>query len=186
MDKRAKILEAYEELKSKLSEGQEPSIHDVISRSKTKANISYAYKVIQPLKDGGKTPSSPNTITPRPVSKRRKAQKGISEHDLLLQTDKGTQLYHALMAELDTLAPERYVKDFDMRKGCHVGDTGMWRDVYQTPEFAVFVMEIGSHSSPTLYWGLPDSVTSMVERGKARRPRWAEEFLAEAEEEEDG
>ena len=111
------------------------------------------------------------TAKPRP----RHSSSVITEADLLLDTDLETKAASTLRRELTALEERQYIKDYDLRKECGcTGDPTTWRAVTQTAEFAKHVMEIGSNSNPTVYWGCARSVTSMVERHKARRPAWAQ------------
>ena len=100
--------------------------------------------------------------------------KTISEADLLMETDLETRAREGLRRELVSLGAGEYIKDFELRKMCGCsGDQSTWRTVSQSDEFAAHAMEVGSRSNPAVYWGVADSVASMIKRHKARRPLWA-------------
>lgn len=111
----------------------------------------------------------------RPMADAQTIRRTISEEDLLATTDVDTKLTLALRAALNALQPGEYMRDADMRRECHVGDLRPWRDIREGEEFWPYAMLVGHTSDPAIYWGRPQSVAGMIERGKARRPMWVKE-----------
>lgn len=102
----------------------------------------------------------------------------ISEADLLAETDIDTKLTLALRSALRDMTSGEYMRDVDMRHECHVGDARAWRDIREAAEFWRHCMIVGNNSEPAVYWGRPESVAGMIERGKARRPAWVKAEVA--------
>ena len=107
--------------------------------------------------------------TPVKTSKPRNV---ISEKELLVEFDAETKATAALNVALKGLSKGHYIRDTDIRKECHASDTGLWRDVRAQKEFWTYAMVVGNHTSPLIYWGHPESVASLIERGKAKLPNW--------------
>lgn len=108
---------------------------------------------------------------PEPETVRAKRHT-ISENDLLEETDEETKVTNALREEVRSFHKAEYIRDTDLRKECHGHDTALWREVRIGQEFWPYAMMVGNSANPMIYWGHPDSVKSMIERGKARKPGW--------------
>ena len=115
-----------------------------------------------------KLDASGNKIENRPVRRRNL----ISEDALLQSTDAETRIITSLRDESKRLNPGQYMKDSDMRKECHASDLMLWRDIREQEEFWPYVMIVGRTSDPIIYWGNPDSIESLISRGKAKQPAW--------------
>jgi len=96
----------------------------------------------------------------------------VSESELLLDTDSETKIQTAIREQLKALKEGEYLRDSDMRREVHCGDLETYREVRASEEFAGNVMDVGRYSDPVTYWGREASVASMIERGKARKPKW--------------
>lgn len=96
----------------------------------------------------------------------------ISEKDLLVEIDPETRVTTALREILRKMPRSQYMRDYDVRKECHASDTTLWRDVRVQAEFWPYAMVVGNNADPMVYWGHPESVKSLIERGKARLPSW--------------
>ena len=104
------------------------------------------------------------------------AKRVISESDLLLATDIETAATSALVKELATLGNKQYMRDIDMKRACGcASDSATWKAVSQKEQFCKNVMEIGSWTNPSTYWGRCASIAGMIERHKARQPTWAKQ-----------
>lgn len=104
----------------------------------------------------------------------KRVRRVVTEQDLLVQTDVETRYATRLREVLRSLKRGEYMRDYDVRReACATGDLAMWRAVRESPEFVDCVMEVGRGSDPVIYWGHKESVASMIQRGKARRPVWA-------------
>ena len=103
------------------------------------------------------------------VARRRNL---ISEDALLQSTDAETRITTALKDELKRLGVGQYMKDQDMRRECHASDLMLWRDIREQEEFWNYAMVVGRTSDPMVYWGNPESIKSLIGRGKAKAPAW--------------
>jgi hypothetical protein len=138
------------------------------SMRQASAGLGVSFRTLKKALNGGGTPivvkedSAP--------SKRRT----ISEKDLLIESDPETKVTAAIRSELRRLGKAEYIRDIDLRRECHANDTGLWREVRVQEEFWPYVMVVGNSAEPMIYWGHPASISSLIERGKARQPNWVE------------
>jgi hypothetical protein len=103
-----------------------------------------------------------------------KSKVTISEHDLLKKTDIETIVLTAIKREIKSLSKAQYMRDSDMKRECRCPDASLWIDMRETKEFHPNVMVVGTNREPMIYWGTSESIKSMIDRGKARKPNWVD------------
>lgn len=156
-------------------EQAQKALQETGSLRKAHARLGISFRRLKRILSGKTSVSSVDSTEVLPAERPPSVcRHTISEKDLLAEVDPETKITIALRSQLRSLTKGQYMRDTDLRKECHANDTGLWREVRKMPEFWAFVMIVGNNSDPMIYWGNAQSVKSLIERGKARKPNWVE------------